>query len=87
MSSELFSSIETIFFSFCLSSYYVNGRTATAEQFMDPYILDTFKDELDVAFNILKETNPEKPLWLGETSSAFGGGSPGLSDTYIAGFM
>lgn len=67
--------------------YYVNGRKATADQFMDPYILDSFQDELDVAFSILEETSPGKPLWLGETSSAFGGGSVGLSDTYIAGFM
>ena len=27
------------------------------------------------------------PLWLGETGSAWGGGAPGLSDTYLAGFM
>lgn len=65
----------------------MNGRKATADQFMDPYILDSFQDELDVAFSILEETSPGKPLWLGETSSAFGGGSVGLSDTYIAGFM
>lgn len=26
-------------------------------------------------------------IWMGETASAFGGGAPGLSDTYVAGFM
>lgn len=67
--------------------YYVNARTATSEQFMDPDILDSLKTEFDVALNILAETSPGKPFWLGETSSAFGGGAPGLSDVYIAGFM
>lgn len=26
-------------------------------------------------------------IWMGETASAFGGGAPGLSDTYVAAFM
>ena len=26
-------------------------------------------------------------VWLGETSSCWGGGAPGLSDRYVAGFM
>lgn len=35
----------------------------------------------------VKLVSPGKPVWLGETSSAYGGGAVGLSDTFVAGFM
>lgn len=35
----------------------------------------------------VKLVSPGKPVWLGETSSAYGGGAMGLSDTFAAGFM
>ncbi|XP_061553846.1 heparanase isoform X2 [Phycodurus eques] len=35
----------------------------------------------------VKRVSPGKPVWLGETSSAYGGGAAGLSDTFAAGFM
>lgn len=35
----------------------------------------------------VKQVSPGKPVWLGETSSAYGGGAVGLSDTFVAGFM
>lgn len=52
-------------------------------------------DEGDVSISIfflillqtVKQVSPGKSVWLGETSSAFGGGAAGLSDTFAAGFM
>ncbi|XP_044160261.1 heparanase [Bufo gargarizans] len=67
--------------------YYVDGRTASLEDFVNPNILDTLSSEIKTMLRIANETVPGKLVWLGETSSAYGGGSPGLSNTYINGFM
>ncbi|XP_071971961.1 heparanase isoform X1 [Engystomops pustulosus] len=67
--------------------YYVNGRTASVEDFVNSDILDTLSSEIKTVLKIVNETVPGKAVWLGETSSAYGGGSPGLSNTYIDGFM
>ncbi|XP_073397857.1 heparanase [Dendrobates tinctorius] len=67
--------------------YYVDGRTASMEDFVSSDILDTLSSEIKTVLRIVNETVPGKLIWLGETSSAYGGGSPGLSNTYIDGFM
>ncbi|XP_062430967.1 heparanase [Rhea pennata] len=67
--------------------YYVNGRSATREDFLSPDVLDTFATAIRDVFEIVDGTTPSKKVWLGETSSAYGGGAPNLSNTYIAGFM
>ncbi|KAM8968954.1 heparanase [Sarcophilus harrisii] len=66
--------------------YYVNGRNATQEDFLNPEVLDTFVFSAQKVFQVVNETRPGKKVWLGETSSAYGGGAPKLSDTYAAGF-
>ncbi|KAI4542781.1 hypothetical protein MG293_006907 [Ovis ammon polii] len=70
-----------------LKSYYVNGRNATKEDFLNPDILDTFISSVQKTFQIVEKIRPHKKVWLGETSSAFGGGAPLLSNTFAAGFM
>ena len=72
---------------FCSDRYYLNGRTCSEEDFYNPDVLDYFLHELNAANNILAKIDPDIPRWLGETSSAYGGGAPGLSDRYIAGFL
>ncbi|KAM4708435.1 heparanase [Discoglossus pictus] len=67
--------------------YYVDGRSASKEDFLNPDILDTLISEIQTVFKIVDDTVPGKLVWLGETSSAYGGGSPGLSNTYLDGFM
>ncbi|XP_068430259.1 heparanase [Clinocottus analis] len=67
--------------------YYVNGRDTSLEDFIDPEILDTLAFKTKEVLEKVKLVSPGKPVWLGETSSAYGGGAAGLSDTFAAGFM
>nr|XP_046232068.1 heparanase isoform X2 [Scatophagus argus] len=67
--------------------YYVNGRDTSLEDFLDPEVLDTLALKTNEVLEEVKLASPRKPVWLGETSSAYGGGAPGLSDTFAAGFM
>ncbi|NXP76627.1 HPSE Heparanase, partial [Ramphastos sulfuratus] len=67
--------------------YYVNGRSATRKDFLSPKVLDTFATAVQQVLEIVGGTVPGKKVWLGETSSAYGGGAPKLSNTYVAGFM
>ncbi|XP_008295877.1 heparanase-like, partial [Stegastes partitus] len=67
--------------------YYVNGRDTSLEDFLDPEVLDTLALKTNEVMEKVKLLAPTKPVWLGETSSAYGGGALGLSDTFVAGFM
>ncbi|XP_044749327.1 heparanase-like isoform X2 [Coccinella septempunctata] len=68
--------------------YYFNGRTATESDFLDPAIFDILNWQIDVVKQIQKITNTgDKKVWLAETSSAWGGGSPMFSDKFIASFI
>ena len=73
-------------FNFCCR-YYVNARTATVDQFIDPDVLNILIQEVITGYSIKNQTAKHAQLWLGETSSAWGGGAEGLSDRYVAGFM
>uniref|UniRef100_A0A8C6UXE2 Heparanase n=1 Tax=Neogobius melanostomus TaxID=47308 RepID=A0A8C6UXE2_9GOBI len=67
--------------------YYVNGRDTSLEDFLDPEVLDTLALKTNEVLEKVKQASPQKRVWLGETSSAYGGGALGLSDTFVAGFM
>ncbi|KAH3788144.1 heparanase-like isoform X2 [Dreissena polymorpha] len=67
--------------------YYIDGRTATIDQFYDPEVLNVLQSELATGVTLTRAAHCKAPIWLGETSSAWGGGAEGLSDRYVAGFM
>ncbi|KAI5622557.1 heparanase precursor [Silurus asotus] len=67
--------------------YYVNGRDASLDDFLDPKVLDMLAVKTDKVLKIVHSLSPGKKVWLGETSSAYGGGAAGLSDAFVAGFM
>ncbi|KAK6174483.1 hypothetical protein SNE40_017751 [Patella caerulea] len=67
--------------------YYFDSKTATVEQFYNPTILDSLTPQVITAVDICRQNAPGKQCWLGETSSAYGGGAYGLSDRYVAGFL
>ncbi|XP_061720332.1 heparanase-like [Cydia pomonella] len=61
--------------------YYLNSRTAKLEDFWNPDTFDLLKSQLKTMHD---HTTQYKniPMWLTETSSSYGGGAPGLSDSY-----
>ncbi|XP_075885928.1 heparanase [Nelusetta ayraudi] len=67
--------------------YYVNGRDTSLEDFLDPEVLDSLALKTNEVLERVNQVSPGKKVWLGETSSAYGGGALGLSDTFAAGFM
>ncbi|XP_064601399.1 heparanase-like [Liolophura sinensis] len=70
------------------SSYYMNGHEAKAADFIDASRLDSFIPDMTEAQEILRNlSHGTQKFWVGETSSAYGGGVSGVSDTFIAGFM
>ncbi|XP_029547788.1 heparanase isoform X2 [Salmo trutta] len=70
-----------------LEGYYVNGRHTSLNDFLDPEVLNTLALKTHEVMETVDLASPGKKVWLGETSSAYGGGAEGLSDTFVAGFM
>lgn len=67
--------------------YYTNGRTAKLSDFTSIELLDHFIEETKFVSEMVNKYQRGAELWLGETSSCYGGGAPDLSNTYVAGFM
>ncbi|XP_046553600.1 heparanase-like isoform X8 [Haliotis rubra] len=67
--------------------YYTNGHTAQLPNFTDSKLMDTLVSTIQTALDVSRRTNPLTPVWLGETSSCYYGGAPGISDRYVAGFL
>lgn len=61
--------------------YYLNSRTATLEDFWNPDTFDLLKEQIETMRNHTKKYR-HTPMWLTETSSSYGGGAPGLSNSF-----
>ena len=67
--------------------YYMDNQQPVSK-FYNPDTLDDLITEMQQVQSIMKESGASSiKLWLGETSSAYDGGVPGVSDSYVAGFM
>ena len=66
--------------------YYTSNK-ANVSEFYNPVILDDLITNIQQLNKIVTESGTSSiELWLGETSSAYDGGVPGVSNSYIAGF-
>lgn len=62
--------------------YYLNGRIATLEDFWIPDTFDLLKSQIDTMRENIDGIRGDTPMWLSETSSAYGGGAPKLSNSF-----
>lgn len=72
---------------FLFNSYYFDGRHSVLSMFMDTSIMDSLKSKIESFLSMGNARIPGKPVWLGETSSAYNTGTPGISNSYVAGFL
>lgn len=67
--------------------YYLNGREAKVMDFVNPAVFNLLPAQINSLKQFIAESGKDVPMWLSETSTAFGGGAPGLSDRFVAGFL
>jgi heparanase 1 len=72
--------------------YYGPGSSSPGSlgeaNFSEPSVLDSFLRRASAGAELLKQ-RPDKmgEMWVGETSSTYGGGSGNLTESFVAGFM
>ncbi|XP_012257600.2 heparanase-like [Athalia rosae] len=67
--------------------YYLNGREAKVEDFVDPAVLNVLPIQIKSVADVIDRSGKDVYMWISETSSAYGGGAPELSDRFVAGFL
>ncbi|KAK6174480.1 hypothetical protein SNE40_017749 [Patella caerulea] len=67
--------------------YYMSSESATTEKFHSVTVLESLRPMLINVINLCKRFIPTKQVWLGETSSSYGGGAHEISDRYVASFL
>ncbi|KAK6174478.1 hypothetical protein SNE40_017748 [Patella caerulea] len=67
--------------------YYMASDRATVEKFHNATVLESLRPHLINVTNLCKRFIPTKQVWLGETSSSYGGGAHEISDRYVASYL
>ncbi|EFN87075.1 Heparanase [Harpegnathos saltator] len=67
--------------------YYLNGREAKIQDFINPNTFNYLPMQIKVMKDFIAASRRNVSIWLSETSTAYGGGAPELSDRFIAGFL
>ncbi|XP_011341385.2 heparanase isoform X2 [Ooceraea biroi] len=67
--------------------YYLNGREAKVKDFVTPLIFNWLPGQIKGMEEFVVASGKSIAMWLSETSTAFGGGAPELSDRFVAGFL
>eukprot|EP00730_Choanoeca_flexa_P019092 TRINITY_DN9312_c1_g1_i2.p1 TRINITY_DN9312_c1_g1~~TRINITY_DN9312_c1_g1_i2.p1 ORF type:complete len:489 (+),score=108.66 TRINITY_DN9312_c1_g1_i2:29-1495(+) len=66
--------------------YYGNGATFELKDFLSTSVLDSFADKVKGYLSAMAPLG-STPMYIGETSSTYGGGTANLSASYAASFM
>ncbi|KAK1125195.1 hypothetical protein K0M31_006535 [Melipona bicolor] len=67
--------------------YYLNGREAQLIDFTNLSTFNYLPKQIKSMQEAIKSSGELIPMWLSETSTAYGGGAPELSDRFVAGFL
>ncbi|XP_072019762.1 heparanase-like [Amphiura filiformis] len=69
-------------------SYSVNGKHTSVDKFINADIMDSLKKEIEEVAKYIQASRPYLPKsWIGETAGAYNSGAPGLSNTFVGGFL
>ncbi|XP_076166182.1 heparanase [Ptiloglossa arizonensis] len=67
--------------------YYLNGREAQVADFINITTFNYLPMQIKSMKEAIKLSRKNILMWLSETSTAYGGGAPELSDRFVAGFL
>lgn len=69
-------------------SYYFRGDVATWKNYVDPSNFNNLANTIDTVQKVRRKAKAQfQPLWLGETSDAWHGGTGGVSDRFVSSFL
>ena len=67
--------------------YYLDGHKSKGLDFINPRVMDNFQAQVDIIADYLKKMRVNPDIWLGETGSSYGGGTPMASDRFVSTYL